>query len=365
MNRDEFRLYTEDRTVSDLAGLVLACGGRFARAAKLIGYRTVEVDHLSELSLWSAASVSPLMSLWPILCDRYLSELFSPQMQLWPDIRLEPSNLWHLFVHGMAIPDLTRLDSFVRAVLVIVGLLKNPSLEGAVALVERRLAEYPLRDFRTSQFSLACRQPWAYANTGSAKWPTPWMPGSAPLGAPTQRSSSVPTSLRSRLDELAFYQNRHSTANLLSLVSECAKRFYRSMELVGIESREISSVWSSDWTRENLSALKMPWHRLCGRFRNAVATHVTSSALGIDSDLAAMWHQFLNSELLPTLVWDDEFVRTILSAVRKLHCDSIVRAVGSVESYFMSFPFTGVASSWLLDAQPSEMIDDDDGEQFN
>lgn len=170
MNRNEFAVYQSASTAGDLAELVLRCSERFYRSAKLIGYRTDEIDILENLSLWKAMEVSALVPPWQALCNRYLREVYSPQMQLWPDMRYEPNGLWHVFVHAIFIPTLVKRDEFVRASLCAFGLLPSKARQSAIQHVGEQFAAFSLSDLQGSQFGETVRRSWIYKHEKERYW---------------------------------------------------------------------------------------------------------------------------------------------------------------------------------------------------
>ena len=152
------------------------------------------------------------------------------------------------------------------------------------------------------------------------------------------------------LDELAGYQRDSAISDLMSLAQECATRFNRALTLFGVDSRGHRGAMTME---QSVLILIPPWDRLCGRYR--VVIHGEKSGqmrllADLDSNSHELWKSFVRHELFPTLLRDDELIRNVMFAVRLLPCDSIARAVDSVEGYFTGFPFSNLLPPWVSEA---------------
>jgi hypothetical protein len=145
MTRDEL-IRTQRREIKrEIYALAMLCRRRFLRSADLVGVRGAAIDRLRQVGLQDAVDLTPLFPAWQLLCDRYMAELYDPQLVLFADPETEALTAWLQFVYQKLFATLVREDEFVRNVLRALGSIPCQSPDqAAAAAVCQYLLEMPL-----------------------------------------------------------------------------------------------------------------------------------------------------------------------------------------------------------------------------
>lgn len=144
MTCDDLGRIQREGTKQALLALVMLCRRRFLRSADLVGIRGAAIERLRQFGVHDAVDLEPLVPAWRLLCDRYLSERFDPQLGLFSDPDTEAATAWERFVYQQLFAELVREDEFVRNVLRALGCLPCQSPQQAAAAVRQYLSEMTL-----------------------------------------------------------------------------------------------------------------------------------------------------------------------------------------------------------------------------
>ncbi len=137
MDVHQLRVEQKAHAASHLGALFKACARRYLDAARLLEVNGSVVDALSQ-SLYEAIDLAPLLSVYQCSCERYNSELYSPQQDLWGEAQDEPYQRWSRFFHHGLVPTLVADSQSVRNVLRVMGKLPctNPGQASAALVAE-------------------------------------------------------------------------------------------------------------------------------------------------------------------------------------------------------------------------------------
>lgn len=144
MTRDELIRIQRRETKRELYALAMLCCRRFLRSAELVGMRGAVIDKLRQFGIHDAMDLGPLIPAWMLLCDRYMSELYDPQLGLFADPETEALTAWVQFVYQKLFAKLVREDELVRNVLRALGCLPCQSPEQSAVAVCQYLSEMTL-----------------------------------------------------------------------------------------------------------------------------------------------------------------------------------------------------------------------------
>lgn len=104
-----------------LSSLVDQSRGKFLHAANLLQVYSPIITQLRNktdgVQLW------PLLPFYQSLCERYIENFFSPQLDLIDLIKEGADQKWEQYFFWVLVPDLLRQDDLVRNILKAVGLL--------------------------------------------------------------------------------------------------------------------------------------------------------------------------------------------------------------------------------------------------
>lgn len=144
MTCDDLGRVQREGTKQTLFALAMLCRRRFLRPADVVGIRGAAIERLRQFGVHDAVNLEPLVPAWQVLCDRYLSERFDPQLGLFSDPDTEAATAWGRLMYQQLFAELVREDEFERNVLRAHGCLLCQSPEQAAASVRKYLAEMTL-----------------------------------------------------------------------------------------------------------------------------------------------------------------------------------------------------------------------------
>jgi hypothetical protein len=137
MNREEFARSQREWTIPALSGLVRDCIGRYLSALRLLQIGGEPAGVLEHARRNGGLDLGPLLPFWSVVCDRYRSERYDGQGDLFGDEEKARLDAWSRFVYHELFPALCREDEFVRNVLRSVGLLPSRSPRAAAEALLR------------------------------------------------------------------------------------------------------------------------------------------------------------------------------------------------------------------------------------
>jgi hypothetical protein len=117
MTRGDFVAYQHAGMREHLAEFVRLCRRRFLYAADLLEMNGPAIETLRDFGQIRPIDVVPLFPAWRVLCDRYLVELYDPQLRLFGNPETDAVYAWTEFVHRRLFERLVRDDELVRNVL--------------------------------------------------------------------------------------------------------------------------------------------------------------------------------------------------------------------------------------------------------
>ncbi|RJP24371.1 MAG: hypothetical protein C4520_04195 [Candidatus Abyssobacteria bacterium SURF_5] len=155
------------------------------------------------------------------------------------------------------------------------------------------------------------------------------------------------------VEELARLQQKQAGQALYSLFMKCRRRFLRSAELLCIRSESIGKL--QDLEATDMTPLVSVWEAICGRYLAERYTPQLPLFQDHDTETREDWEKFINLEMFPRLVNEDEVVRNILRAMGGLPCKSPRGAASAVCSYIDEMVLPGVPPLWA----PEEALTND------
>jgi hypothetical protein len=142
MNEAELRRFQQDAAATFLFSLHERCRRRFTNAARLVGADLAQWPSLTVIGAREPVDLSPLLPFWDTVRDRYMSEMFDSQMQLFG--RAEPQcDQFSQFIHWRLWPRMASEDECVRNVLRVTGSLPSRDPQGASYALITYIAELP------------------------------------------------------------------------------------------------------------------------------------------------------------------------------------------------------------------------------
>lgn len=141
---EELLVAQSSHRASALAGLVSSCRERFLQSARLLEIESPVIALLRERGDNEAAELGPLLPLWQVICNRYRTELYDPQITFFVDPATQVRDEWQGFFHYRLLPRLLESDEFLRNVLRAVGWLPCESSTGAADALRQHAAEMTL-----------------------------------------------------------------------------------------------------------------------------------------------------------------------------------------------------------------------------
>lgn len=115
-----------------LPSLLARCQRRFVRAAQLLEINDSEIRRVRDAS---QVDIRPLLEMYLELCDRYVKEVHTPQIDLFKN--KDPIELWRTYFYHTILPNLVENDDVVRNVLKATEILPSAKVGASMmALVE-------------------------------------------------------------------------------------------------------------------------------------------------------------------------------------------------------------------------------------
>ena len=152
MTKDELAEVQRQGAADMLMSLAMLCRRRFLRSADLVELRSKAIETLRTFGYETRADLSSLVPAWHVLCDRYLEELYEPQIDLFSDEISKQAVDWSRFVYYKLFSQVVRDDELVRNVLRALGALPCKSPQEAAAALCQYFREMTLP---------STRAPWA------------------------------------------------------------------------------------------------------------------------------------------------------------------------------------------------------------
>lgn len=143
MTKSDLVRYQRERTAQELYNLAMQCRRRFLRSAELVGMRSNAIERLRQLG-YEAVNLEPLFPAWRVICDRYISEYYDPQMDLFTEPDTQVQMAWSSFIYHKLFPALVREDELVRNVLRALDGLPCQSPKEAADSVRHYVSEMSL-----------------------------------------------------------------------------------------------------------------------------------------------------------------------------------------------------------------------------
>jgi hypothetical protein len=127
-----------------MSALVDRASSRFIDAARLVGFDLKAYPNLHDINKMRL-DLAPLRPLWPIICKRYVEEVYDGQRDLFsPEVGAD--ELFSRFIHWELWPGLVADNENLRNILRTVGLLPCGDPLKAAQALELALEEYPESD---------------------------------------------------------------------------------------------------------------------------------------------------------------------------------------------------------------------------
>ena len=131
MNAQELIRHQREAAGTYLLALFNTCRRRYVGAMNLVQNSTASLPKLHTLGVTDSVDFVPLLPFWNTVCQRYMDELFDPQMELLS--KTEPQlKAFSEYIHWLLIPTLSEDDETVRNVLRAMQVLPCNSSETAV-----------------------------------------------------------------------------------------------------------------------------------------------------------------------------------------------------------------------------------------
>ncbi len=137
MTREEFARAQREWTIPALSSLVRRCIDRYLGAVRLLQIRGEPAGVLEHARREGGLDLGPLLPFWNAVCDRYRSERYDAQGELFGDEVKARLDAWSRFVYHELFPALCREDEIVRNVLRAVALLPSRARRGAAEALVR------------------------------------------------------------------------------------------------------------------------------------------------------------------------------------------------------------------------------------
>jgi hypothetical protein len=141
MNREQFVRHQRETFRYAMSSLLQSCEIRYLDAARLLEVDGVVIDGIGEARARGQTDLSPLIPAWTVICSRYLSEVFSLQVDLFDPEDEKFIRPWSEFLYQRLFPVLVTHDGFVRDLLRVVDLLPCRSKADASASLVTELTE--------------------------------------------------------------------------------------------------------------------------------------------------------------------------------------------------------------------------------
>lgn len=146
MTRREFAAYQKAHACEALSWLANDCIKRYLAAARLVGLQGAIADRIAEARCKGGQDLTPLLTVWDAVCERYRDERFDAQESLFEAHDAEVRREWSEFVHWKLFPRLLREDEFVRNVLRALRLLPCRDIADVVTALRCHVFEMTLPD---------------------------------------------------------------------------------------------------------------------------------------------------------------------------------------------------------------------------
>jgi len=135
--------------------MVRACRRRYLDAAYVLNIRNEAISWLQNVDSLSRTDTTYLTETYRILCERYRSELHSPQQSLEEDYVENLTRRWTETMYDQVLPSLVGHSDFTRNVLEVAGAIPTSGYDAARQFLDRYVSEFdfpddaPLYDFFT------------------------------------------------------------------------------------------------------------------------------------------------------------------------------------------------------------------------
>lgn len=144
---EQLASYQSEGARTALFALFGCCRRRVVRALELLEISGRRRTAIGRVGVTDAVDLAALLSPWDVVCRRYRSELYDPQIDMFvPNGEQQPFRAWDSFVHHKFIPSVVREDETVRNVLRAVGAMPCRSGDDAVMALVHRFSEMALPD---------------------------------------------------------------------------------------------------------------------------------------------------------------------------------------------------------------------------
>jgi hypothetical protein len=132
-------------------------------------------------------------------------------------------------------------------------------------------------------------------------------------------------------EEFAVIQRDGMSNALTGLIRDCLRRFLKAARLVSLKGPVVEGLENASRSGSiDLTPLLPAWHLICKRYREE--RFDAQAKLFQDQSTEALegWGQFIQWELFPSLLREDEFVRNVLRVSLLLPCDSTAEAASAI-----------------------------------
>lgn len=136
------------------------------------------------------------------------------------------------------------------------------------------------------------------------------------------------------MDELQQAQNDGLVPGLSSLVMACRRRYLDAARLLEVDENNLSRVRELALQPVDLSLLAVAYREICKRYRDEL--HSPQGELWEPSHqdrIMKAWNEFYYCRFVPTVLWEDEFVRNVLRCVGALSANDQHGPATSLQLY--------------------------------
>ena len=104
MHIDEFRSFQREGATHNVFNLVMTCRRKFLNAARLLELRSDAMDELASFGVDAPVDVWPLPGPFSVLPERYTTQFFSPQENLFQEPSEKQDQKWGKYFHHVLVP---------------------------------------------------------------------------------------------------------------------------------------------------------------------------------------------------------------------------------------------------------------------
>lgn len=104
-----------------MGALVNGARRRFLASARLLEWRSPDIQFLEEFGIQRPIELCPLLKAFDVLCARYRERFWSPQIGLFEKMGEAPDEVWSRYFYWTLLPHVLQDDSLVRNILRSVG----------------------------------------------------------------------------------------------------------------------------------------------------------------------------------------------------------------------------------------------------